>query len=141
MDFKGLVDKTTFNEEKEEPGAFFVEKEAFNGSQEYVITSRGRAGNSLPSFAQERPRFLDQSESSNSFYGGIVDHPEQRLSEPLLLTEPECHQLLVNWNATATAYPKKQLIPQLFGLCVERSLDMVVGLLGILKAGGGICAA
>ncbi len=29
----------------------------------------------------------------------------------------------------------------LVGLCVERSLEMVVGLLGILKAGGGLCAA
>ena len=29
----------------------------------------------------------------------------------------------------------------LVGLCVERSLDMVVGLLGILQAGGSLCAA
>ena len=29
----------------------------------------------------------------------------------------------------------------LVGLCVERSLEMVVGLLGILKAGGRVCAA
>ena len=29
----------------------------------------------------------------------------------------------------------------LVAICVERSLEMVVGLLGILKAGGGVCAA
>jgi amino acid adenylation domain-containing protein len=114
---------------------------------------------------------------------GIVADPSRRLSELPLLKEQECHQLLVEWNATQVAYPKDQCIHQLFeaqvertpeavavvfegeqltyrelnqranqlahhlqqlgvgsevlvGLCVERSLDMVVGLLGILKAGG-----
>ncbi len=100
-----------------------------------------------------------------------------------LLTEAERHQLLVEWNDTATDYPKDKCIHHLFeeqvertpeavavmfetqaltyrelntranqlahhlqslgvgpetlvGICVERSLEMVVGLLGILKAGG-----
>src|SRR5206468_2846620 len=91
--------------------------------------------------------------------------------------------ILVDWNATATSYPRDQCIHQLFeqqaerrpdavavvfgqqqlsyrelnhrsnqlahylrglgggpdtlvGICVERSLEMVVGLLGILKSGG-----
>src|SRR5258708_5949342 len=114
---------------------------------------------------------------------GIAVNPEQLISDLPLLTIAERQQLLVDWNATQTTYPKDQCIHQLFeeqvertpeavavvfenqqltyrqlnrranqlahhlqrlgvgpdelvGLCVERSLDMVVGLLGILKAGG-----
>jgi amino acid adenylation domain-containing protein len=114
---------------------------------------------------------------------GIVAEPEQRLSDLPLLTQPERHQLLVEWNDTQVAYPKDVCIHQLFeaqvdrtpeavavvfedqqltygelncranqvahhlrslgvslddlvGICVERSLEMVIGLLGILKAGG-----
>ena len=114
---------------------------------------------------------------------GIVANPEQPISELPLLTEPERHQLLVEWNDTTTDYPKDQCIHQLFeeqvekspdaiavvfeeqqityrelneranqlahylmklgvgaetlvGICVERSIEMIVGLLGILKAGG-----
>ena len=114
---------------------------------------------------------------------GIVADPNQRISELRLLTEPEKHQLLVEWNDTARNYPKGNCIHQLFeaqvektpdavalvfedqrltyrelnnranqlahylrrrgvgpevlvGICLERSIEMVVGLLGILKAGG-----
>src|SRR5947209_6370105 len=114
---------------------------------------------------------------------GIVANPAQRLSDLPLLTEAERQQLLVEWNATQTAYPKDVCIHELFeaqvqqrpealavvwegkqlsykqlnqranqlaqylhrhgvgpevrvGICMERSLEMVVGLLGILKAGG-----
>ena len=114
---------------------------------------------------------------------GIVANPEQRLSELPLLTAPERHRLLVEWNDTRTAYPQDTCLHQLFeaqveltphaiaviwadecltyvelnrranqlachlcalgvgpevfvGLCVERSLEMVVGMLAILKAGG-----
>ena len=113
----------------------------------------------------------------------IAAHPEGRLSELALLTEPERQQLLVAWNDTNAVYPHNQCLPQLFeaqvartpnafavvyedqqltygelnqranqlahhlrafgvgpdvlvGICVERSVEMVVGLLGILKAGG-----
>jgi amino acid adenylation domain-containing protein len=113
----------------------------------------------------------------------IVANPEQHLTELPLLTEPERHQLLVEWNDTTKEYPKDKCIHQLFeeqvtltpdaiavvfeeeqltykelnqranriahhlqslgvgpevlvGICVERSIEMVVGLLGILKAGG-----
>lgn len=99
------------------------------------------------------------------------------------LTGAQRHKLLVEWNATQSAYPRDTCIHQLFeaqvrrtpdavavvfeherltyqelnskanqlahflqkrgvgpevlvGLCVERSLEMLVGLLGILKAGG-----
>ncbi len=114
---------------------------------------------------------------------GIVDNPQQLVSQLPLLTEGERHQILVEWNNTATDYPQDKCIYQLFeeqveltpdavavefedqqltyrqlnnrvnqlahylqslgvkpevlvGICVERSLEMVVGLLGILKAGG-----
>ncbi|MEH2411053.1 amino acid adenylation domain-containing protein [Nostoc sp.] len=114
---------------------------------------------------------------------GMVANPQQQLSELTLLTEPERHQLLVEWNNTQVGYPQNQCIHQLFetqverspdaiaivfedqqltyqelnqranqlahhlrslgvspevlvGICVERSLEMVIGLLGILKAGG-----
>ena len=114
---------------------------------------------------------------------GIVSNPDARLSELPLLTEPERHRLLVEWNATQTDYPRDKCIHELLeeqvertpdavalffedqrltyrelnrranqlahylrrlgvgrevlvGICMERSLEMVVGLLGILKAGG-----
>jgi amino acid adenylation domain-containing protein len=119
----------------------------------------------------------------HSLLSGIVNHPEQHLSELPLLTEAERHQLLVEWNDTQIEYPQDQCFHELFeaqvertpdavavvfkdeqltyrelnqranqlarylqklgvkpevivGLCVERSLEMIVGLLGILKAGG-----
>ena len=113
----------------------------------------------------------------------IAAEPDQRIGELPLLTEPERHQLLMQWNNTQAIYPEDKCIHQLFeeqvertpdavavvfgnqkltyeqlnnqanqlahylqslgvradvlvGLCVERSLLMIVGLLGILKAGG-----
>jgi aspartate racemase len=114
---------------------------------------------------------------------GIVADPDKRLSSLPILTEAERHQLLAQWNKTATDYPQDRCIHELFeaqveqtpeaiavvfenqqliyrelnaranqlahclrkrgvgpevlvGVCLERSLEMVVGLLGILKAGG-----
>jgi amino acid adenylation domain-containing protein/non-ribosomal peptide synthase protein (TIGR01720 family) len=114
---------------------------------------------------------------------GIVADPQRRLSELPLLPEAEWQQVVVEWNATETAYPKERCIHQLFeaqverapeavavvfedhglsyralnaranqlahhlqglgvgpevlvGVCLERSVEMVIGLLGILKAGG-----
>ncbi|NEO77192.1 non-ribosomal peptide synthetase [Moorena sp. SIO4G3] len=113
----------------------------------------------------------------------IVINPEQTISSLPLLSENELHQLLIEWNDTASAYPSDKCIHQLFeeqvertpdavaiifeqekltyrqlneqanklayylqskgvgvempvGICVERSLEMVVGVLAILKAGG-----
>ena len=115
---------------------------------------------------------------------GVVKNPDQRISDLPVLTKPERHQLLVEWNDTKTEYPKDKCIHQLFeeqvekspdaiavvfeeeqltyrelskranqlahylrkhgvgpdklvGICVERSMEMVIGLLGILKAGAG----
>ncbi len=113
----------------------------------------------------------------------IVAAPEARLSDLALLDTAERHQLMVEWNDTAAAYPKDKCLHELFveqaartpdavaivyddseltyddldrrsnqlahhlrglgvgpdvivGLSIDRSPDMVVGLLGILKAGG-----
>ncbi|MDF5727495.1 MAG: amino acid adenylation domain-containing protein, partial [Rhizonema sp. PD38] len=113
---------------------------------------------------------------------GIIANPQQKVSSLPLLTEPERHQLLSEWNNTTREYPTDKCIHQLFeeqvkrspeaiavvfegehltyqelnqranriahhlstlgvgpevlvGICVLRSLEMVVGLLGILKAG------
>ena len=113
----------------------------------------------------------------------IVENPQQQVSQLPLLSKSEQHQLLVEWNNTATEYPKNKCVHQLFeeqvernpdaiaitfnskiitynqlnnranqlahylrsigvnpedkiGICVERSIEMIVGLLAILKAGG-----
>ncbi|MDH3599287.1 MAG: amino acid adenylation domain-containing protein [Candidatus Tectomicrobia bacterium] len=113
----------------------------------------------------------------------IVTDPDQPVDTLPILTSAERRQLLMEWNATQTAYPDDTGIHQVFeaqvestpeavavvfedasltyselnrranqlahylqalgvgpetlvGLCMERSLELVVGLLGILKAGG-----
>ena len=113
----------------------------------------------------------------------IVERPETAIALLPLLTEPEHRQLVVDWNATQTDYPKNKCVHQLFeeqaaatpdavalvcerqqlsyqalnaqanqlahylqsagvkaetpvAICMERSVDLVVGLLAILKAGG-----
>ncbi|HSK75390.1 MAG TPA: amino acid adenylation domain-containing protein, partial [Thermoanaerobaculia bacterium] len=115
---------------------------------------------------------------------GVVSRPETRLSELLLLSAPEAHQLRHEWNDTAVPRPAGALLHELFaaraadapeapavvfegrtvsyaeldrlagrlarrlrglgvgpdvavGVLMERSAEMVVALLGILKAGGG----
>jgi amino acid adenylation domain-containing protein len=114
---------------------------------------------------------------------GIVAKPELHISELPLLSEPERHQFLVEWNESDREYPKDKCIQELFesqvertpdaiavvfeeqqltyrelnnranqlahylhklgvrpevpvGICMERSIPMIIGLLGILKAGG-----
>ena len=113
----------------------------------------------------------------------IVENPDQPIARLALLKPAERHQLLSEWNQTATDFPRKQTIAQLFeeqvaraphsvavnfgnqrltylqldsqanqlarwlrragvgpdtlvGLCVERSLELIVALVAILKAGG-----
>ena len=114
---------------------------------------------------------------------GVATDPDRPVSRLALLTEPERHQLLVQWNDTRVAFPDEGLVHQLIeaqvertpdavaavfegaqlsyrelnaranglahrlrtlgvgpdtcvGLYLERSLEMVVGILGTLKAGG-----
>ena len=114
---------------------------------------------------------------------GVVADPDRGLADLPLLTGGERQRLLVEWNRTATDYPRDRCVHQLFetqvertpeavavvfgeqqlsyrelnaranqlahrlrclgvgpdglvGVCMERSLELVVALLGVLKAGG-----
>ncbi|HKD74280.1 MAG TPA: amino acid adenylation domain-containing protein, partial [Ktedonobacterales bacterium] len=114
---------------------------------------------------------------------GVVADAQQPLAAISLMSEQERRQVVVDWNATQTDYPRQSSIQQVFeaqaaatpdavavvcedeqvtygelnrranqlahylrhlkvgpempvGLCVERSPDLIIGLLGILKAGG-----
>lgn len=114
---------------------------------------------------------------------GAAANPDCRLSGLPLVTEDEAHQLLIEYNATTTAYPRDRSIHSLFedqadttpdavavmdesisltyceldqranrlahylrtlgvgpehvvGVWMERSVDVIIALLGVLKAGG-----
>nr|QEO74807.1 condensation domain-containing protein [uncultured bacterium] len=114
---------------------------------------------------------------------GFLSHPDRRISELTLLSAAERQQLIVDWNQTASAFPRERTVGELFeeqaratpeatavvfrdqsltyaelnaeadrlahrlrrlgvgpevpvGLCADRSLDLIVGLLAIVKAGG-----
>ncbi|MHC5719177.1 MAG: condensation domain-containing protein, partial [Nostoc sp.] len=55
----------------------------------------------------------------------IVANPDRRICNLPLLTEPERHQLLVEWNKTQGNYPQEQCIHKLFETQVERSPDAI----------------
>jgi amino acid adenylation domain-containing protein/non-ribosomal peptide synthase protein (TIGR01720 family) len=114
---------------------------------------------------------------------GVVANPDQSISLLPFLAAAERHQLLIDWNDTATDYPRDKCIHELIeeqvrrspdnvaavfegqqltyrqlneranqlahhlmasglepeapvGIFLERSFEMLIGLLGILKAGG-----
>ncbi|MFP2934389.1 non-ribosomal peptide synthetase, partial [Pyxidicoccus sp. 3LG] len=114
--------------------------------------------------------------------GAALASPDMRVGALSLLAEVERRQVLVDWNATSSEYPREASVHQLFstqatrtpdviaveseggtltyrqldersnqlarhlrtlgvtpgarvGLCLERGLELPVGLLGILKAG------
>src|SRR5215211_2764812 len=60
----------------------------------------------------------------------IVEDPDQHLSELPLLSEAERHQLLSEWNDTATKYPRDRCVHELFEGQVERTPDAVAVLCG-----------
>ncbi len=114
----------------------------------------------------------------------LLAQPERPVSQAPMLTVTEQHQLVVEWNATTTDFPKDKCVHQLFdvqaektpeamamkfegesltyselnqranqlahhlrgllgvgpdvpvGICMRPSLDLVVGMLAVLKAGG-----
>src|SRR5207244_4124433 len=54
---------------------------------------------------------------------GIAEDPDRRLSELPWISASECQQLLVEWNATARAYPLELGAHTLFEAQVESSPD------------------
>jgi aspartate racemase len=117
----------------------------------------------------------------------IVADPDRRIADLPLLTETERRQVLIEWNATATGYPREKTIADLFavhvarapeaiaiacedhrvnyrelearanqlahhlralgvgpdvlvGVCLDRSVELIVTLLAIVKAGGAYVA-
>ncbi|MDJ0800853.1 MAG: amino acid adenylation domain-containing protein [Calothrix sp. MO_167.B12] len=56
---------------------------------------------------------------------GIVANPEQQISELPILTEPERHQILVEWNDTKVNYPLNKSIHQLFEEQVDRTPEAI----------------
>lgn len=113
----------------------------------------------------------------------LVADPDRHISDYSLLTPEEEHRILVDWNNTATNYPREKSIHELFemqvartpnadavifknqkltfaelnkranqlahylmsngvqrgtlvGICMERSIELAVALLGVLKSGG-----
>ena len=55
----------------------------------------------------------------------IIANPHQSIGELPLLSQPERHQLLVEWNDTYTPYPKSKCIHQLFEEQVEKTPNAV----------------
>src|SRR4029079_154243 len=55
----------------------------------------------------------------------IAADADRPISELPLLTEPERHQLLVEWNDTTVEYPRNRCVHQLFEEQAERSPDTV----------------
>jgi len=119
----------------------------------------------------------------NALLDGIAAEPHQRIVALPLLTTPESHHLLIEWNDTKFSYKDKHCVHQLFemrvesapdaialscgsqtvtykelnrrsnqvgqylsgmgvgpevrvGLFVKRSVEWIVGMLGVMKAGG-----
>ena len=56
---------------------------------------------------------------------GILDNPDQRISELPLITPVERQQILVDWNDKELDYSGEQLVQQVFERQVERSPDAV----------------
>jgi non-ribosomal peptide synthetase component F len=61
---------------------------------------------------------------------GIVASPDSRLSELPLLSESERRQLLIEWNATATEYPRDRCVHELFAEQAARTPDAVAVICG-----------
>ena len=75
---------------------------------------------------------LFDSETVERFLGhyrtlleGALEDPGRRLSELPLMSDGERRKLLVQWNATATAYPRQSCIHEIFEAQVRRAPDAV----------------
>jgi amino acid adenylation domain-containing protein/thioester reductase-like protein len=61
---------------------------------------------------------------------GVAAHPDRPLRELSLLQEPERRKVLVEWNATAAAFPRERCVQELFAEQVERTPDSIALALG-----------
>jgi amino acid adenylation domain-containing protein len=61
---------------------------------------------------------------------GIVQDPDRQIGGLPLLTPAEKHQLLVEWNATATGYPRDSSLDKLFEAQVEARPDALAVVYG-----------
>jgi amino acid adenylation domain-containing protein/natural product biosynthesis luciferase-like monooxygenase protein/non-ribosomal peptide synthase protein (TIGR01720 family) len=166
------------------PLAVNVPTAKFDLSLEMIETSDGLAGRFIyATDLFDRETIVRLAARFQVLLEAVTADPERVVCEVPLLTAEERRRLLVEWNDTATEYPRNACLHDLFseqaaktpdavavihgeqrlsycelegqsnqlahflrelgvgpevlvGLCVERSLQMVVGLLGILKAGG-----
>ena len=55
----------------------------------------------------------------------VVENPDRRVSEMSLLSEDERHQIVVDWNRTATEYPREATVHELFEKQVEKTPEAV----------------
>jgi amino acid adenylation domain-containing protein/FkbH-like protein len=62
--------------------------------------------------------------------GGILENPARRLSELPILSDSEKKQLLVDWNNTASNYPREKPIHQLFEEAAARMPDAPAAVFG-----------
>src|SRR5206468_3499945 len=56
---------------------------------------------------------------------GIVTAPQARLSELPLLSDAERHRVVVEWNDTASEYPRDRCLHELFGEQAARTPDAI----------------
>ncbi len=56
---------------------------------------------------------------------GVLENPDQRISQLPLLTDEERHQVLMEWNATSTEYPRDSCVHELIARQARRSPDRV----------------
>jgi amino acid adenylation domain-containing protein len=54
---------------------------------------------------------------------GFAERPKERVSQLPIISETERQQLLIEWNRTATGYPKDAGVAELFGKQVARTPD------------------
>ena len=73
----------------------------------------------------ERATINQMLEHFKTLLSAIVANPEQRITNLLLLSEVELHQVLVEWNNTQADYPQDKCIHQLFENKVQQYPDSI----------------
>jgi len=116
---------------QEQKGSLTVENVRSIEQTNYPLTVVSGSGETLPlKIAYDGRRFdADTIQRMLGHLGtlleGMVADPKGPVAALPLLTEAERQQLLVEWNATATAYPQDVTVQQLFEAQVERTPDTV----------------